>query len=192
MAPSIEAYNSRVPELSWDKLSKECTYPSYNADLELYAELTNFLFTLLDNNTVDKFYFIDSHDTIIDFLDENKEYCIINIDHHHDIGYDPPDAKEKSPLNCGNWVQFVPNLKHYHWVRNINSIMPPDYITINNMTEGLISSFNYAQVKNPNKIFICLSTPWIPPMYRSLYFLWMDIYNKTFNVHAELEETKQN
>lgn len=54
-----------------------------NADLQLYYKLTNYLLKAKKEDI--EINFIDSHEKVLNYI---KSPCnVINIDHHHDLGY---------------------------------------------------------------------------------------------------------
>ncbi len=77
--------------------------------------------------------FINAHHEIYEHIEEGA--TVINIDHHHDFGYDQ-QASVKGALDNrpreGNWVLAAAihkKIKGYIWVKNYNSMVLPDEIT---------------------------------------------------------------
>ena len=124
-----------------------------------------------------------SHEHIGQFLKNDKDLEIINIDHHHDLGYDEDDSYEK--CTCANWAYYLfkqGKLDKYIWLNNNNSdIMPPPRHEANFFSE-LFCDINETSYINrfgrPDKIFICLSPEWVPSQYHPLFFLMLDLLNK--------------
>ena len=120
MAPSIEFYNNmvRTRSLFNDPLLQVC-----NADLEHYRRLTDWL---IKNKKNDNVVIIKSHERIVNHI-SGPEDVIINIDHHHDLGYDFHTNEEDkiTKINCGNWAEYLLSnnlIKKYVWINNENSI----------------------------------------------------------------------
>ena len=51
----------------------------------------------------------------------------------------------------------------------------------------LLKEFNLNSLK-PDKIIICLSTPWVPERYHTLFNLWIDIASKLKDTNYYLIE----
>lgn len=120
MAPSIEFYNNNVRDrtLFDNPLLKVC-----NADLEHYRRLTDWLIKNKKENNV---IIIKSHERIVNYID-NPDDIVINIDHHHDLGYKflENTCLDESKIDCGNWAEYLLSnklIKKYIWINNENSI----------------------------------------------------------------------
>ena len=90
MAPVIEYYNNMVPKKDWEQIQNENPgMITPKADLHHF----NFIIQLLEKhlNNIDNLYIAFNHKKIIDFLENEESFSIINIDHHHDLGYEPLD-----------------------------------------------------------------------------------------------------
>ena len=82
MAPSIELYRS------FDFNGYDNYYQNiFNADLTMYTKLTEQLLRWFPQVGQNNIYFIESHEQIINFIPKDKKCSLINIDHHHDLGY---------------------------------------------------------------------------------------------------------
>lgn len=194
MAPTIESYNDRVPFVPWDRLQRQPFYHTCHADLRIYQDLTNYLISLMPYLKAENIHFIEDHDSIIDFLSADDYYNIHHIDFHHDMGYEPPEAlKEKEEeLGCANWVKFIPNLFSCTWIHTSNSSFPPNQKLFSHCYEASIEGKNFSELipSKPHEVFICLSPPWIPPMIRPLYHLWIDMFNKYYNTEFKIYTNK--
>jgi hypothetical protein len=82
----------------------------------------------------------------------------------------------------------VPNIQSYTWLNNFNSGDIPDDRKIKDTVIQPVEQIDLYSLPKPDKIFICYSPPWIPPMYWPLYCLWMDICNKQFNTFYQMHE----
>lgn len=188
MAPCIEIYNNMVPSLDWRELEKIPQLKVLTADLIHYNRLTKYLIKL--SNYIDKenIFFIENHAQIINYLKDDDQIDLINIDHHHDIGYFHKD-NENDKLNCGNWVGYLLDnniLSSYTWICNENSI---DYKEnkIIPYDKRYLFKLDLDTIPIPDKLIICLSEPWVPPNFRELFFVWIEIYNKIYNTAFKID-----
>lgn len=181
MAPSIDLYNDGLNGKVWDKIEQNNLIAHLlNADNLHYQRLTNFLLFLTNKLNYKQIHFIASHEQIISFLNPNEKHVFVNIDHHHDLGYD----KEKKDLNCGNWGLFIPQLQHYMWINNLTSTFPMDNQI--KYQSCFLKDYDLNNLSIPDEVFICYSEPWIPTAHRPLFFLWMDLCNYLYGVHFNL------
>ena len=95
-------------------------------DLELYENLTNFLLQIPKNKIV----FIKDHDEIVKLTRNEGPFTLINLDHHHDLGYGD-NIRWNIPVkqvDVGNWVKKLWDLNRvnkYIWLKDNNSYDPP-------------------------------------------------------------------
>ena len=186
MAPSIELYKS----FEQPKLYEDYYTNLFNADLIIYNKLTNWLLDNIPNLNKNDIYFIESHEQIIDVLPKDNNICLINIDHHHDLGYGPPEELDKDnlPLNCGNWGLYLLKnnlINDYTWIKNGNSIK--SFYNKYYYNQKYFYDLDLSRLK-PDKIIICLSTPWVPERYHTLFNLWIDIASKLKDTNYYLIE----
>lgn len=194
MSATIELYNDIIGEFrTLDKVLKE--YPKIElfleADLFIYAELTRYLTFLFKRTPANKIFFISEHQKIIPLIQEEKKVELINIDHHHDIGYDGTTINTKIVVpHCGNWVKYLTDkglLKSYTWIYDDKSLSPQ-----NNLGKGYLTNsenikhLNLYSYNDFDKIIICHSPQWIPPNVQALYTSWVGIaeeyYGKEFKI----------
>ena len=191
MAPSIQYYNDLVPKTKWSELLKNPYNQLALMDTSIYQRLTNQVMDYLTQLDSTQIHFIRSHEQVYNYLSPEKKYTITNIDHHHDMGYSKKDCNEHIESNgCANWVQYIYSqgqLNQYTWIHNDNSIKPDPKLSHILTNDWEINHFNLNNLFPPDLLIICLSEPWVPPMYRNLFFLWMDLCNKYYNIHFELE-----
>ena len=194
MAPSIQLYNNMVGPDKWEQEFMDIPQLALSqADLQHYQILIQWLLTVVPQMKPGDIHFILDHEKILNFLPEDNDIIITNIDHHHDIAYEPPHFYDKvtdSNLTCGNWVKYIAdnkNLVRYHWVNNANSTFVPDECS------GLLTSatdfrdFNFNALAVPQTLVICLSPLWVPPTYRPLFYGLMDICNFIHKRHYNVE-----
>ena len=182
MAPSIEFYNHQVnfPDLFEHPLMKLCP-----ADLMHYNRLTVWLLKEINRLTDEDIIFIQSHEQIVNYINDKNTF-LINIDHHHDLGYIP----QEDSLNCGNWAKHLLSnnlIKHYLWLKNESSVKPMFFN--GNYSERCLTKYNLEELE-ADKIIICLSPQWIPPQYKHLFSLWLQMVNSTYGTDKKLIENK--
>jgi hypothetical protein len=173
MAPSIELYNSFERPPFYENYYTNL----FNADLSIYSKITDWLVKWIPTLNSSDINFIESHEQIIDFIPKNESVSLFNIDHHHDLGYGPPEKLENSSLilDCGNWglYSLKSNLiQDYTWIKNNNS-RRTNYNKYQFNSKNF-SDFNLDELK-PDKIIICLSAPWVPQQYHTLFNLWIKL-----------------
>ena len=111
------------------------------------------------------------HHEILDFLDRDAMFSIVNVDHHHDIFY--PGWHDPSELDEGNWVNWLARNQQIHsytWVRNSDS---------ENLDPDVDVSFPYTETEwlNPaelplfHQIFVCTSPHWTGDQHLTLLHL---------------------
>lgn len=106
MAPSINLYNNMVPGTNWDDLLKSLpNLTTTPADLNIYSRLLRYLLRTIDKTS--SIFIGYSHSFIQDYLKNDNDLTITNIDHHHDIFYDIKDKDKKlEECNCADWVKY--------------------------------------------------------------------------------------
>ena len=192
MYPCIEIYNQRVPTFSWNDLKTNPLFGLVYGDLELYTKLTKFLLEQTKKLEANNFHFIESHESIVNYLPKNQEFELTNIDHHHDIAYCEKDGQTKitSNLGCGNWVKYCFDnnypITKYTWIHSDCSNFPIEQDKHFLTDTRPIFSFN-PYFGDYDEIIICLSKPWVPPNYQELFYNWINIleniYNTSFSIN---------
>lgn len=194
MSSTIELYNDVIGEFrSMDKILKE--YPKIEsileADLFIYSELTRYLLYLFKRLSPDKVYFISEHQKIVPIIKDDKDIDLINIDHHHDIGYDGTTINTKILIpHCGNWVKYLTDLnkiKSYFWIHDNKSLAPQNNLNKGYLTESMnIRTCNLYSLGEIDKLIICNSPQWIPPNIQALFVTWIGIaeeyYGRDFKI----------
>lgn len=195
MAPSISIYNDKVPSASWDVLQKEPLYNLTYADLNHYQKLIQIILYLTNFLQEKQVHFIYDHEQIVNYIPKNEQFILWNIDHHHDLGYDEESLKslENKKVTCANWVKWLfdnhYNVIQYYWIKNENSLPCNEKSqSFLNITDDFRTvDINKLLSIRPDELIICLSSPWIPPHIRSLFFIFMDICNRIYDTHYEIE-----
>ena len=193
MAPSIESYNELCGMTNIGLLEQRCEILKYMpADLNIFMQLTDFLIHIIQSNKCKKVSFIKSHERMLQFLEQNQiEHCdLINIDHHHDIGYGK-DTPNTENLNCGNWVYIGCQkglIDNYTWINNENSntfladyiVQKPKIISITEsqqLLKKLESETDY--------LVLCASFEWVPTSIRPLFDVWKNIVESLCNIKVD-------
>ena len=180
MRPSIESYNYFINEDgdSIDQLEQEFVhFQNCQADLSIYKLLTDFIL----NVESEKIFFISSHKDILQFVNESVD--LINIDHHHDLGYSNESYSETFEISCGNWVEQLyreNKIKSYTWIHNPNYfLLMGDQARIDNdliiSDENEMKKYLNNLAQHTDSLIICSSFPWVPSMYRPLFDTWHSI-----------------
>ena len=180
MAPSIAFYSHMASTTDVFNIPFTQAFP---ADFIHYQRLTKWLLSQIKNLSANDIIFISSHGQILDYI--NSQDVIINIDHHHDLGY-PTDTKQNQ-IHCGNWAGYLLEnnlISDYIWIKNENSNQ-------NKLYENDIKQYNFSNYDLDklvaDKIICCLSPEWVPPQYRVLFFIWMDMLNEYYGVNYSLD-----
>lgn len=175
MGPSIELYNNIVKEQFWETNNQgnNSLLNFVQADLNLYRKITDFILKAKTEQNI-PIYFITNHHEIIQYIPKEEELVLINIDHHHDCGYE----KDKSHITCGNWVYYLKTyykLLKYIWIHNPNSIINSKEISNMINLDIDINYINFNNYLNVDYIVISFSPEWIPINYRPLFKIWSDL-----------------
>ena len=178
MAPSVEIYNHLVGPTNVDRLINDIPYLQYvPADLQIYNNLTSLVIKLFKTLKSKEIFFIADHSLILKHLSDKESYEVINVDHHHDLGYN----KFYEKLDCGNWARFGIKkglIDKYTWYHNRNSNCDYD---IKDLRINDISHFwlpDKLELDNIDMLFLCLSPQWVPQHYFPLYLVWEELYTQ--------------
>ena len=184
MAPSIGLYNDKVPGNSWEELLKDPYFQLLTIDSDHYIKIIRYLLRCIKHLNKEDIHFIEDHGRVVDFV--NSPCNLVNIDHHHDCGYEQ-DGKEKEWPTCANWVGYLHNkgfINGYTWYHNSNSMLePPTKVP---RAEYEFDKIEADDLPLPDELIICLSEPWVPFSYRPLFYALMDICNAFYDTHFEI------
>lgn len=158
------------------------------ADLGLYQNLTEFLMKLFERLDKDAFYFIDNHAEIVDCTADLEKFDLINVDYHHDIGYGyicQHWDEELDFASVGDWVKYLTDrdrINSYTWVANGNSEFDTDIIDAKYYPQEVLElPFDFYKLEKYldkiDRVVLCGSSWWIPPMYRHLFATWKLMYD---------------
>lgn len=189
MEPSIELYNSMINDKFGIKdLAETNPLMRYcDANLNTYSFLTTYLFNIFGLINKNNIHFIYNHHQIYKYLDDNCEYNVYNIDHHHDYGYHEEEKETSSnPLYCGNWALKMKEdnfLNNYIWIANYTSSPFPGK---DQSKKVILEQFDFSSLPIPDLLIICLSKEWVPEQFIPLFYLWLNCYNLYFNTGEDL------
>ena len=197
MAPSINVYNKSVNEDEGDLWLGYFPHDTYffTFDANKYTQLMQLLLSIHPKDYI----FTKSHLDLINWLSTQQiknPIHIYNIDHHHDLGYEDiqygTDTEKYRMMveyvNCGNWAAYLNHLlperfQNYTWIKNANSetaIKP--FIKSHFKNIEMTNNIHILDSIHIDKLFVCQSPMWIPPMYRPLFdalkFSFEKIQNK--------------
>ena len=193
MGPDINLYNGWVEGDVGvnDYIQEHKILENLKADLSVYNYLTRFLIKAIKTVGPENVYFIESHETIVKYVGNNR-INLCNIDHHHDISYEEENvALPMITYNCGDWIKYLfddKKIKDYTWIGNPNSFEPGENVQkYYKYTQKTLKEFNIDKIaKNIDMLFICKSPEWIPEHYLPLYDAWIAIceeyYEEPFKV----------
>lgn len=185
MAPSISFYDHFIPQVSWNNLDRMTLSRIFYGDYLYYSKLTNWLLFQIKKMPKEKIFFIHSHEQVYNLIDKETHIDLINIDHHHDLGY---PGNNNTKLSCANWINFFikeNRLDSYLWINNENST-PPKLNNNYPYKTALLKNYNLNNLEG-DMIIICLSPEWVPPYIRPLFNIWTNIYEFYYNTSIEFK-----
>lgn len=154
----------------------------YMFDNTKFEQVSNLLYSKVEDISDKDIYFAKEHDAILTFLcnDEDKKdytFNVYNIDHHHDIFY-AEEAREKiekyACSGLADWVYYLYDfgkLKHYYWISNEESKYPlmktEDYSEFNTIHD--IQNILDLDKIHFDYIFVCKSEYYVPLKYHFLF-----------------------
>ena len=184
----IEAYNKisntdRLgPMRTWAKI--EAIMPGFDPKCDL-TKFHDLFFLLLHKGkklTQKDIYIAFGHENIHDFLSEDTNISLYNVDHHHDMGYPQGDNDTAAldQVNCANWVYHLHKenkLQSYTWIHNVNSIHSGSDIEefcpyIHTTDLDILENIEF------DKIFLCASWEWVPLKYEPLFDILVSAIDK--------------
>ena len=184
MADEIELYNDKITSQNTvDDLAN--IYPclkNLKINMEIYLKLTKWLINYLKEHGNANIHFITSHDETLSFLSNQNNY-VINIDHHHDLGYIQSDFTTLGVKKCSNWVLYGlknKTINKYKWIKNKNSSLKTfeEKVFLSQFDIDLSDNIIDTELKNLkdiNCVIICLSSPWVPKNIRPYFEIWKEI-----------------
>ena len=129
--------------------------------------------------------FCNAHHEAFEFIDKNSN--LYNLDHHHDLGYDPISFQEahRKKYREGNWIYGLiieKIINSYTWIKNYDSKLDVAYINDNlrNFKKLKISTdLNLLFNIKFEKLIVCESPEYEKEM--SFYFDILKSISYTFN-----------
>ena len=187
MAPSINLYNNIVPANDWETLKENPYFQLLKIDTIHYQKIFNYVIYCTQYLPKENIHFIEDHSQAVNYITEKCD--LINVDHHHDIGYGEDLEKQEKPT-CANWVYYLNEqnlINTYTWINNDNSEeIPPDKDVKMLMSICNFNNFDLNSLEVPDELVICLSEPWTPPYIRPLFYTIIDICNQYYNTHFDI------
>lgn len=180
MSKAIELYNDVVDD-SRDIQGIVNKYPNLRfalvPDFEIYDAVTRMLTQIIMKTPKDKIFFIQDHDQICELVKGMEPFELMNIDHHHDTGYNMMlNATVRRP-DVGNWVRYLEDTKvltHYTWIYDPTSVFPRDAQAKKYIQESY-SLDKILKVDKSDMLIVCESPQWIPDYVLSLFYSWISI-----------------
>ena len=200
MQPSIESYNVLVDTLyPIDTIIRD--YPHMDnaqANLYIYQKLTDMIFKTIKRLESDKIIFIMNHHNVLDCISDYNTLSLVNIDHHHDLGYKDYNYYN-NVLDCGNWIKHLyeeGRLDSYLWINNDTTKEYPAAEESGYVTQ-IIPFFQVAEhldffAETADMLIICASFEWVPPQYRNLFFTWKEMCDNFYGKEVCLIDKEQN
>lgn len=182
MFPNITKYQKDFPNIEWEKIDPNLLHPNY----AIYHTLTMWLLGQIKIMRPEQITFVAHQDTIVQLLDNNEHYTIINLDHFHDMGY----TKDLESLHPYNWVEHLNQqnkLDSYIWIYDNNSnqescsSFPCQKGSIH--TKYILDKLS----NNLDQIIICMSPELIPWKVQALYHLWCSICMQHYGEFFEIK-----
>lgn len=211
MGSCIQLYNDCVGSEQfenanfWEKMNQLRDIDKF---LEYDRDKYIFVIDLFSRQLVyldkDDIFFGKEHDSILEFLcgDPKKKdeiFDIYNVDHHHDLYYNPTQKSEVDRFDfacLADWVYYLgknDKIHKYYWARNeksdcfrpeeeVNLAFPTDFDTYFERPERLREiDFDY--------VFVCKSAEYFPlkfhHLFESLRVMASGIKKYDFPVHSQ-------
>lgn len=188
MAPSINLYNGLVPMQPWDQIMNDPHFQLLTPDYTHYQKIFTFIMRCVEEMDADHIHFIEDHGQAVKYITEKCD--LVNIDHHHDITYAPPEViKDEIKPTCANWVSYLQEedlLNSYEWINNANSTLIDEQVSPVAYRAYDLREYNLEALDTPDELIICLSEPWVPPYIRPLFYTLMDYCNSHYHTHFDL------
>lgn len=117
-------------------VTRELYKKHYEEELEneILEGADEFIFRIVNENSNAKFYLLNSHEQVLNYLLDSENNYVYNIDFHHDIRYSLEAVQDS---NCSNWVSFGYDkglIRQYNWINRATSEFPVcKFIPFDNM-----------------------------------------------------------
>lgn len=191
MAPTINLYND-LTQKGWEFFEQFPQTDSFKIDAVHYQRLTGLVTQLIKKLPKEKVHWIEDHGRIVHYIaQDSSPFLLVNIDHHHDVGYHPEEDEEE-PLNCGNWVRYLQKqIISYTWIGNKNSSFP-EKSEYRNLIHNrhILEDYDLDNLLDCDELYLCLSEPWVPPYLRPLFYTWIDLANSIDGLEFEMDYTR--
>lgn len=140
------------------------------------------------------------HDSILSYIPKDtKSINLLNVDHHHDLGYNELQEVQASSYQVcteSNWVAILADkLDTYTWVRNKGSESRFN-------EENFPYKFKFEQVVNTEAldtsnvswdlIYVCLSPNYLYDKHWVYFYLLLDIYETLSGHNVVVDKSRYN
>lgn len=154
----------------------------FEMDFSKYEALYFFLRDTLTINGTKHIIIEPHHETIIDIISslasKEEPLEIINIDHHHDLGYLPHEINNPDLRGDGNWISYLMangyNVETYTWINNQNSRDINFTPSIKHLNVSSDLCFLTYSTEPFDLVFICSSWEWVPLKYVPLFSIFIN------------------
>lgn len=189
MHPDIILYNALVsPDRPFQ--NTQDTHPLIQfsrADLTRYQTLLPFILEVCKHLDVKDIRIGTNHEDIRVLLEGQENVHIFNVDHHHDLGYPNNNPEVCSCANWGDYFLRQGVIQHFTWIKNENSDIENEYDEEDSrLTFINYEDYNLYNLPRVDKLFLCLSPDWVPPVYHPLFFTILDLINQQKGCHLEV------
>lgn len=184
--PCISLYSGDINDAPkgrlWDMLY-------HIKDIERHLSINDSIFNCLSTHLQNLFNYKnikeihvgENHSSIINMCSsiykKGDTFNITNIDHHHDICYNPrqkEDAYRYNTCNCGSWLIYLESknvVSQYTWLKNYNSIdydgEPLSILYMQDYFEGLLDILPEL-LNDIDYLYITTSDKYCPPRFYPL------------------------
>jgi hypothetical protein len=196
------AGKSTISERYWDQLV-EGTRPLASTIVENRKNIRFMFRTFLgaikgDTKGNTKVVFGTHHDSILNHIPKDaKDLSIVNIDHHHDLGYTPwqdEQARSYDICNESNWVPTLSDrISDYTWVRNPTSTpLPPTIKTEHHfrVTEVIDNTEINVDHVTWDLVYVCLSPNYTYDTHWVYFYLMLDLYENLSGIPVSIDTTR--
>ena len=193
MGPTIELYNQLVgtqdfleysPDDFWGKLYEFMDMEKFlSYDSEALLFLVKVFSKAVSEIPKENIYFAEEHDAILTFLcgdtaKVSEKYEVYNIDHHHDLYYNPGQRADidRFDFACSaNWAYYLgknEKIEEYHWLGNDKSqrFAAEEILSLYFPVDSEIKREDIEKV-DFDYVFVCLSKKYYPPKFDQFFYM---------------------
>ena len=132
-----------------------------------------FVLKIIENNPEAVHFFSRDHDEVLNYLQDDCDNTIVNIDFHHDLGYDFSEDQKQPMIN--NWTLWGWDeglIKSYSWIGRstsahpVTATIPYEYLEWRDINPDKLPEFD--------EIHIIRSPEFCP---KDVYNIFVNCYN---------------